>query len=55
MIIDENGKIDPKIQPGGNFWQTENEYQILVYYRRPGGRFDELVGYGQTNSTDITN
>lgn len=55
VIIDENGKIDPKVQPGGNFWQTENEYQILVYYRRPGGRFDELVGYGQTNSTDITN
>lgn len=55
VIVDKDGEINPQIQPGGNFWQTENEYQILVYYRRPGGRFDELLGYGQTNSTDITN
>jgi hypothetical protein len=28
----------------GNFFQTENEYTILVYYRPPGGRFDRLTG-----------
>ena len=28
----------------GNYYQTENEYTILVYYRQPGGRYDQLVG-----------
>lgn len=55
VIVEKDGSINPKIQPSGNYWQTENEYQILVYYRRPGGRFDELLGYGTTNSQDITN
>lgn len=29
----------------GNFFQTENEYIILVYHKEPGGRYDKLVGY----------
>ena len=29
----------------GNFYQTQNEYQVLVYYREPGGRYDKLVGF----------
>ena len=29
----------------GNFSQTENEYQALVYYRPIGGRTDQLVAY----------
>lgn len=28
----------------GNYYQTENEYTIFVYYRLPGGRYDRLVG-----------
>ena len=28
----------------GNFYQTENEYQVWVYFRRPGDRFDQLIG-----------
>ena len=32
----------------GNFYQTENEYMILVYYRQTGSRYDRLVGYGRT-------
>ena len=28
----------------GNFFQTENEYTIVVYYRPMGGRFDRLIG-----------
>ena len=30
----------------GNFFQTENEYEALVYYRARGARTDRLVGYG---------
>jgi len=29
----------------GSFFQTENSYQIFVYYRRPGARWETLVGY----------
>lgn len=32
----------------GNYWQTENEFQVLVYYRKAGGRTDRLVAYGKT-------
>ncbi len=35
----------------GSFWQTENDYQILVYYRDLAGRYDRLVGYQQLNSS----
>jgi hypothetical protein len=29
----------------GSYFQTENEYEILVYYRALGSRYDQLVGY----------
>jgi hypothetical protein len=34
----------------GSFWETENDYQIFVYYRELSGRYDRLVGYRQLNS-----
>ena len=34
----------------GSFWQTENDYQIFVYFREIAGRYDQLVGYRQLNS-----
>ena len=34
----------------GNFFETENNYTILVYYRALGGRADELVGLYRVNS-----
>ena len=29
----------------GEHFQTENEYEIFVYYREMGSRYDELIGY----------
>lgn len=29
----------------GNHAQTENLYEVLVYYQKPGARYDSLVGY----------
>ena len=55
VLVNEDGTIDRENAISGNYWQTENEYQVLVYYRRPGGRFDELVGLGSSNSSVITN
>ena len=37
-------------QTEGNYWETENDYQILVYFRGLSGRADELVGFLQLNS-----
>lgn len=34
----------------GSFHQTENEYQVLIYYREQGGRYDRLVGYATVHS-----
>ncbi|MBK0378352.1 type IX secretion system plug protein [Mucilaginibacter segetis] len=34
----------------GNYFETENEYQVLVYYRPPGARWEELVGYSFLNT-----
>jgi hypothetical protein len=34
----------------GNYYETENDYQILVYYRPAGARWQELVGYKLLNS-----
>jgi hypothetical protein len=34
----------------GSFFETENDYQILVYYRAPGARWEELVGYQPLNT-----
>ena len=39
----------------GDFWQTENDYTVLAYYRAPGARFDALLGVGMGNSARITN
>ena len=39
----------------GNYWETENEYTVLVYYKGPGERYDRLIGWGRGNSTSITN
>ena len=39
----------------GDFYQTENSYKILIYYRQPGELFDELIGLGETNSINILN
>lgn len=33
----------------GNFFQTENEYIILVYHRPIGKRYDKLIGYRKMN------
>jgi hypothetical protein len=34
----------------GNYFETENSYQILVYYHPPTARWEELVGYRALNT-----
>lgn len=54
VTIDDNGNIDESAIDG-DFWETENEYTVLVYYREVGERFDRIIGVGQGDSTTITN
>lgn len=39
----------------GNFWQTENNYKVLIYYRDLGARYDRIIGFNEISSTNITN
>jgi len=43
------GKPDDTILEGSHF-ETENDYQVLVYYRPVGARWDELVGFRLLNT-----
>ena len=38
----DDGRLAPS---EGNFWETENRYQALVYYKGAGERTWRLVGY----------
>lgn len=34
----------------GDYYQTSNDYRILVYHSRPGARYDRLVGIGEVKN-----
>ena len=40
----KDGSLAP-LPSEGSFYQTENQYQVLVYYRGNNDRTDRLVGY----------
>lgn len=54
VITDSNGILDEGAI-SGNFYQTENNYKVLVYYRDLGARYDRLIGLGEGSSVNISN
>jgi hypothetical protein len=54
VMVNRDGSVEQG-PISGNFWETENQYTVLVYYRAPGSRFDRLMGEGSANSTKISN
>ena len=54
VMVNRDGSIEQG-PISGNFWETENQYTVLVYYRAPGSRFDRLLGKGSANSSKISN
>jgi hypothetical protein len=54
-VADSKGMIDSENAIDGNFYQTENDYSILVYYRENTGRYYRVVGKGTANSINIIN
>ena len=55
QIADDKGNIDGENAIDGNFWQTENDYTILVYYRENNDRYQKVIGKATVNSNVITN
>ncbi|THD31702.1 DUF5103 domain-containing protein [Flavobacterium lindanitolerans] len=55
VIADKKGKIDHANAVDGNFYQTENNYQVIVYYRGINERYDKVIGRGTANSENIVN
>jgi hypothetical protein len=47
--VDRGGKPDINALEG-SYFETENDYQLLVYYRPSGARWEELIGYKLLNS-----
>jgi len=48
--VSEDGKTRDDVIFDGSHFETENNYQIFFYYRKPGGRWEELIGYNQINT-----
>lgn len=44
LTLNDDNIIKP-VNTEGNFFQTENDYQALIYFRGIGERTDRLVGY----------
>ena len=53
--VKPNGTIDLENAIDGNFYQTENEYTVLVYYRENTDRYDHVIGKGTASSLNIIN
>ncbi|GAL91080.1 DUF5103 domain-containing protein [Jejuia pallidilutea] len=54
VVLNADGTLDEG-RISGNFWQTENNYKVLVYYRDLGARYDRIIGFNEVSSTNITN
>lgn len=55
IVAADRTKINDAQAIDGNFFETENSYQVLLYYKSGGDRYDRIVGYGQAQSINITN
>lgn len=47
LLVDpQTGRIDDTAFEG-SYFETDNSYQAFVYYKSPGSRWEELIGYSQ--------
>lgn len=49
IAVDKNNP-EQKRDLEGDYWETENEYTILMYYKSFTDRTDQLIGVGKINS-----
>lgn len=50
LFLENNSSVGDVTFIEGNHYETNNEYLILVYYRRPGSLYDELIGINLIHS-----
>ncbi len=55
LAVKPNGSIDSENAIDGNYFQTENEYTVLVYYKEDTDRFTRIIGKGSTSSLNLIN
>jgi len=48
-------KISKPAYINGSFYQTENDYTVLIYYHKIGSRYQEIIGIGKSNSINTRN
>ena len=53
VSVSENFEIDTTFE--GSHFQTENDYQVIVYYHKFGSRYDEVIGFGSGSSVNLQN
>lgn len=54
VVVNSDGSINEGAI-SGNFYQTENNYKVIVYYRDLGARYDKIIGLGEGTSVNISN
>jgi len=55
IVTKKNGAIDFENAIDGNYFQTENNYTAIVYYKGNNDRYDRVIGIANTNSEVIRN
>ena len=54
VVIENNNQLNEGAV-SGNFYQTENNYKVIAYYRDLGKRYDRIIGFGEGSSVNISN
>ena len=55
ILTNKKGAIGFGTAIGGNYFQTENNYTAIVYYKGNNDRYDRVIGIANTNSEVIRN
>ena len=55
VVADKAGIIDQANAIDGNFFQTEDNYFALIYYKENNQRYDRIIGKAVASSNDIIN
>ncbi|WP_445732342.1 type IX secretion system plug protein [Mariniflexile sp.] len=54
VVVNKDGSLNEGAI-SGNFYQTENNYKVIIYYRDLGARYDKIIGIGEGSSVNISN
>lgn len=54
VTVNENREVH-NYTVDGSYYQTENDYTVLVYYKKFGSRYTKLIGVGFGNSEKLLN